>query len=153
MFPSVKVINISCFLSLSLSMQLYTNCRCISGSQSYARPAACPNSCPHLLLPVILVISLASLIACLTHNPMYMMVLRWGWRTTHHNINACQFIHLKKKSGLLFCTFFKICVIYIPIWSSSSDTHINSTHLSPVFLIQCEPLLCSGFNSSSFSLL
>uniref|UniRef100_A0A3Q3GX60 Solute carrier organic anion transporter family member n=1 Tax=Labrus bergylta TaxID=56723 RepID=A0A3Q3GX60_9LABR len=57
-------------------VQLYTNCRCISGSQSYARPAACPNSCPHLLLPVILVISLASMIACLTHNPMYMMVLR-----------------------------------------------------------------------------
>ncbi|XP_056270901.1 solute carrier organic anion transporter family member 2A1 isoform X2 [Pseudoliparis swirei] len=57
-------------------VQLYTNCRCISGSQSDARPAPCPNTCPHLLLPVILVISLASLIACLTHNPMYMMVLR-----------------------------------------------------------------------------
>ncbi|XP_031167449.2 solute carrier organic anion transporter family member 2A1 [Sander lucioperca] len=57
-------------------IQLYTNCRCISGSQSNARPAPCSNSCPHLLLPVILVISLASLIACLTHNPMYMMVLR-----------------------------------------------------------------------------
>lgn len=57
-------------------VQRYTNCRCISGSQSYALPAACPNSCPHLLLPAILVISLASLIACLTHNPMYMMVLR-----------------------------------------------------------------------------
>ncbi|XP_029285152.1 solute carrier organic anion transporter family member 2A1 [Cottoperca gobio] len=57
-------------------VQLYTNCRCISGSQRNARPAPCPNNCPHLLLPVILVISLASLIACLTHNPMYMMVLR-----------------------------------------------------------------------------
>ncbi|XP_018525587.1 solute carrier organic anion transporter family member 2A1 [Lates calcarifer] len=57
-------------------VQLYTNCSCISGSQSHAIPAPCSNSCPHLLLPVILVISLASLIACLTHNPMYMMVLR-----------------------------------------------------------------------------
>uniref|UniRef100_A0A8D3BTP2 Solute carrier organic anion transporter family member n=1 Tax=Scophthalmus maximus TaxID=52904 RepID=A0A8D3BTP2_SCOMX len=62
--------------SRSLWIQLYTNCRCISGSQNQARPSPCPNSCPHLLLPVILVISLASLIACLTHNPMYMMVLR-----------------------------------------------------------------------------
>ncbi|XP_029004530.1 solute carrier organic anion transporter family member 2A1 [Betta splendens] len=57
-------------------VQLYTNCSCISGSQAHAHPAPCPNSCPHLLLPVILVIALASLIACLTHNPMYMMVLR-----------------------------------------------------------------------------
>ncbi|KAM9849291.1 solute carrier organic anion transporter family member 2A1 [Aulostomus maculatus] len=57
-------------------VQLYTNCRCVSGSQSYALPAPCPNTCPHLLLPVILVISLASLVACLSHNPLYMMVLR-----------------------------------------------------------------------------
>ncbi|KAK5869275.1 hypothetical protein PBY51_024006 [Eleginops maclovinus] len=56
-------------------VQLYTSCRCISGAKS-ARPAPCPNNCSHFLLPVILVISLASLIACLTHNPMYMMVLR-----------------------------------------------------------------------------
>ncbi|KAM4739978.1 solute carrier organic anion transporter family member 2A1 [Anableps anableps] len=57
-------------------VQVYTNCRCISGGQSQAHPAPCANSCPHFLLPVILVISLASLIACLTHNPLYMMVLR-----------------------------------------------------------------------------
>ncbi|XP_013886658.1 solute carrier organic anion transporter family member 2A1 [Austrofundulus limnaeus] len=59
----------------TLRVQNYTSCRCISGS--YARPSPCPNRCPHLLLPVILVISLASLVACLTHNPMYMMVLRY----------------------------------------------------------------------------
>ncbi|XP_054458565.1 solute carrier organic anion transporter family member 2A1 [Anoplopoma fimbria] len=57
-------------------VQMYTNCRCISGSQNNARPAPCANNCPHFLLPVILVISFASFIACLTHNPMYMMVLR-----------------------------------------------------------------------------
>nr|XP_057928377.1 solute carrier organic anion transporter family member 2A1 [Doryrhamphus excisus] len=57
-------------------VQLYTNCSCISDSQSHARPAPCPNNCPHFLLPVILVISVGALIACLTHNPMYMMLLR-----------------------------------------------------------------------------
>ncbi|XP_053287220.1 solute carrier organic anion transporter family member 2A1 [Pleuronectes platessa] len=62
--------------SNSLRVQLYTDCRCISGGQGHARPAGCSNSCPHLLLPVILVISLASLVACFTHNPMYMMLLR-----------------------------------------------------------------------------
>ncbi|KAF7663111.1 hypothetical protein LDENG_00218260 [Lucifuga dentata] len=57
-------------------VQVYTSCRCISGNQSYAQPAPCPNSCPHFLLPVMFVISLAALIASLTHNPIYMMLLR-----------------------------------------------------------------------------
>ncbi|XP_061895204.1 solute carrier organic anion transporter family member 2A1-like [Entelurus aequoreus] len=57
-------------------VQLYTDCRCIPGSQSHARPAPCPNNCPHFLLPVILVVSAGALMACLTHNPMYMMLLR-----------------------------------------------------------------------------
>ncbi|KAM6921788.1 solute carrier organic anion transporter family member 2A1-like [Xenentodon cancila] len=57
-------------------VQIYTNCRCISGTKGHVHPTPCANTCSHLVLPVILVISLASLIACLTHNPMYMMVLR-----------------------------------------------------------------------------
>ncbi|KAM9762035.1 solute carrier organic anion transporter family member 2A1 [Menidia menidia] len=57
-------------------VQIYTNCRCIQGDKTHAQPAPCANSCRHFLLPVILVISLASLIACITHNPTYMMVLR-----------------------------------------------------------------------------
>ncbi|RVE73896.1 hypothetical protein OJAV_G00035740 [Oryzias javanicus] len=57
-------------------IQEYTNCRCIPGGQSRAQSGPCKNSCSHLLLPVVLVLSLASLIACFTHNPIYMMVLR-----------------------------------------------------------------------------
>lgn len=41
-----------------------------------ARPGHCANSCPHLLLPVIFLISIAAFIASFTHNPIYMMVLR-----------------------------------------------------------------------------
>ncbi|XP_028300576.1 solute carrier organic anion transporter family member 2A1 [Gouania willdenowi] len=57
-------------------VQVYTDCRCISERRGHALPAPCQNNCRHFLLPVILILSLASLIACLTHNPLYMMVLR-----------------------------------------------------------------------------
>ncbi|KAM9479068.1 solute carrier organic anion transporter family member 2A1-like isoform 2-T2 [Salvelinus alpinus] len=58
----------------------YTDCVCTADSQGSgggtARPGPCPNQCPHFLLPVMFLISLAGLIASLTHNPIYMMVLR-----------------------------------------------------------------------------
>ncbi|XP_071018535.1 solute carrier organic anion transporter family member 2A1-like [Oncorhynchus clarkii lewisi] len=58
----------------------YTDCICIAHSQGSgggtARPGPCPNQCPHFLLPVMFLISLAAMIASLTHNPIYMMVLR-----------------------------------------------------------------------------
>ncbi|XP_057697904.1 solute carrier organic anion transporter family member 2A1 [Corythoichthys intestinalis] len=60
----------------SHTIQLYTNCKCVSGSKNEALPSPCPNKCPHFLLPFILVLSAGALIACLTHNPMYMMLLR-----------------------------------------------------------------------------
>uniref|UniRef100_A0A673X396 Solute carrier organic anion transporter family member n=1 Tax=Salmo trutta TaxID=8032 RepID=A0A673X396_SALTR len=56
----------------------YTDCICTAHSQGRgtARPGPCPNQCPHFLLPVMFLISLAAMIASLTHNPIYMMVLR-----------------------------------------------------------------------------
>ncbi|KAJ3599007.1 hypothetical protein NHX12_032970 [Muraenolepis orangiensis] len=57
-------------------VQVYTSCRCVTESQAQARPGPCPNNCPHFLVPVMLIISLAGLIASLSHNPMYMMLLR-----------------------------------------------------------------------------
>ncbi|XP_043097250.1 solute carrier organic anion transporter family member 2A1 isoform X2 [Puntigrus tetrazona] len=56
-------------------VQSYSNCQCIPGVAT-AKPGPCANSCPHYLLPVMLLISLAGFIASLTHNPIYMMVLR-----------------------------------------------------------------------------
>uniref|UniRef100_A0A3P9PM79 Solute carrier organic anion transporter family member n=1 Tax=Poecilia reticulata TaxID=8081 RepID=A0A3P9PM79_POERE len=61
---------------LNNTIRVFTNCKCAFETDSQVKPGHCPNSCSQYLLPVILLISLASLIACLTHNPLYMMVLR-----------------------------------------------------------------------------
>ncbi|XP_051569168.1 solute carrier organic anion transporter family member 2A1-like isoform X1 [Myxocyprinus asiaticus] len=53
----------------------FSNCNCIP-NMGTAKPGPCANTCPHFLLPVMFLISLAGLIASLTHNPIYMMVLR-----------------------------------------------------------------------------
>lgn len=56
----------------------YMDCACIAprSSAETAQTGPCLISCSHLLLPVMFLISFAGLIACLSHNPLYMMVLR-----------------------------------------------------------------------------
>lgn len=61
--------------ALGRSQVFYTNCSCVAGDGTV--PAgSCESACSHLVLPFLLLMSLGTAVASVTHTPSFILILR-----------------------------------------------------------------------------
>ncbi|XP_048844510.1 solute carrier organic anion transporter family member 2A1-like [Brienomyrus brachyistius] len=98
--------------------QAYNGCLCIQDGDNVGsvRPGSCTNSCPHYLLPVMFLISLAGFIAGLSHNPIYMTVLRTAPEEEKSFTIGVQFLIMRVLAWLPAPAIFGMVIDSSCIW-------------------------------------